>query len=465
MARLMRCQYCGVLQDEPVGAKTCIRCGGELAFETGPRQDERDSYLQVQMELDQVMAPAGENIERYLLVTLRTPAQVPPGQAAQVRSGRPPLNLAAVLDVSGSMSGEKLQNAKSALREALMRLYDGDVLSLVTFDSEVRCPLEPTRVDDHIRSVFNSLLQEIRAGSNTALCRGLELGIEKALSEKKQTNLLLLLSDGLANEGETITDKIAQRARDARGKGLVVSTLGVGDDYNEVLMAALADQGGGHFYHVREASEIGAYLTTELGDVANAAAREVELHLTVPGGVVLMPFSAAYPVKQDGSRVTLAIGYLPCDTELEIPVTIAVPAQQQGTKLAFEGDITYESPAGNRLKNTLNRVTLRIAEKNKFTLRDGVIAPVAERVLQQLKDANVLQYSWALRQSPAAARAEVTTRVSKIRSYAALLGKEREAQEAEDVEAQFDLAASPVAGIAKQAFAAAYSRQRKSKQR
>ena len=382
-----------------------------------------------------------------------------------MQSGRPPIDLAAVLDVSGSMAGEKLQNAKSALREALMRLYDGDVLSLVTFDSQVRCPLEPTQVNDHTRTVLNSLLQEIRAGSNTALCGGLELGIQKALSKKKQTNLLLLLSDGLANEGETDTDKIAQRARGAREIGLTVSTLGVGDDYNEVLMVALADQGGGRFYHVREASEIGAYLTTELGDVANAAAREVELHLRVPSGVVLMPFSAAYPVKQDGNRVSLAIGYLPCDTELEVPVTIAVPAQQQGTKLAFEGEVTYESPAGNKLRTTLNRVTLRIAEQNKFELREGVVVPVAERVLQQLKDVNVLQYSRALRQSPAAAQAEAKTWVSKIRSYAALLGKEREEQETENVQAQFAAVASPAPGAAKQAFAAAYSRQRSSKQK
>ncbi len=464
MARLMRCLYCGVLQDEPAGAKVCIRCGGELVFETGLLPDERDSYVRAQMELDQVMGPAGENVERHLLVTLRTPAQVPPGQAASVQGSHPPIHFTAVLDTSGSMAGDKLQNAKNALRNALMRLLDGDSLSLITFDSQVRCPLEPTPVNDHSRAVLNSLLQEIRAGSNTALCGGLELGIRKALGRKRDTNLILLLSDGLANEGETDTDRIAQRAREARVKGLTVSTLGVGDDYNEVLMVALADQGGGHFYHVQEAGEIDTYLATELGDVANAAARRLELHLRVPAGSVLMPFSAAYPLRQDGSRATLDIGYLPCDTELEVPISVVVASQQPGTRLAFEGDVTYESPAGHALKTTLNRVTLRVAEPNQFRERDGVSAPVAERVLQQLRDASVLQYSRTLRQNPAAAQADATVRMNKLRAYAALLGDERKEQELEQDRNQFAAVASPTPSLSKLAFAATYSRQRRTRQ-
>ena len=107
MAKLMRCPYCGLLQDEPSGVKTCARCGGALEYESQPPGQK--TYIQVQMELDQVAAPPDRNLERYLLVTVRTPREVPSEEAASTDAGRPPLNFTAVLDVSGSMRGEKLR--------------------------------------------------------------------------------------------------------------------------------------------------------------------------------------------------------------------------------------------------------------------------------------------------------------------------------------------------------------------
>src|SRR5512137_2841237 len=95
MANLMRCEYCGLLQDEPVGVKSCSRCGGELSFEKKPKKTGTD-YMGVQMELDQVAAPAGQNVERYLLVTLRTPKEVPPGEMPAATHSRPPINFAGV---------------------------------------------------------------------------------------------------------------------------------------------------------------------------------------------------------------------------------------------------------------------------------------------------------------------------------------------------------------------------------
>ena len=101
MPKLMRCPFCGHLQDEPAGVKECGRCGGGLEYETKPPVGQA-SYLQVQMELDQVAAPAHRNVERHILVTLRTPKEVPAGEMPPSKQ-RPPISFTAVLDVSGSM--------------------------------------------------------------------------------------------------------------------------------------------------------------------------------------------------------------------------------------------------------------------------------------------------------------------------------------------------------------------------
>jgi Ca-activated chloride channel family protein len=458
----MRCLYCGLLQDEPAGVKECARCGGEMEFEKSIPSSSAGSYLYVQMELDQIKAPAGRNIDRYLLVTLRTPAQVPPEQAAPTTSGRPPINFSPVLDVSGSMSGGKLEQAKEAVRQALRHLKEGDALSLVTFSDQARCVLEPSPVNAPIQKVVESALQEIQATGMTALDGGLALGIEKVLQMRRDTNLVLLLSDGQANVGETDLEKVGQRAQKARQQGLVISTLGVGADYNEALMAEIATQGGGRFYHIQTPAQISAYLTGELGEAANLAARGLCLELSLPQGAALVPLSAAYPAEQQGSRVRVTIGDIPCDTELEIPLRLTLFAQQPGARLSVEGSVTYQSPAGKALSAALNRVTVRFIEGQEFTLREGIVIPTAERVVKHLHAASVLNASRVMASSPQTAAQSTHASVEALRNYARLVGTPEAQKVAEALEADVrQMAAAPAA--AKASVAAAYRTSRSSK--
>ena len=462
MARLMRCHFCGTLQDEPKGAKTCVRCGGELGYEAEPGPGESGSYVQVQMELDQVAAPAGRNVERHLLITLRTPDSVPKDQAAPAQTGRAPLGFHAVLDVSGSMSGEKLVNAKEAVRQALHRLHDGDVISLVTFSHEVQTVVEPAVIDQEARRVVLTALDEIRATGTTALCGGLEVGIAKALEKRMDTNLLLLLSDGQANVGETGVEEVGARAQQARQGGLIVSALGVGQDYNEALMVEIATQGGGRFYHVEHAAQIGAYLAGELGEVAALAARDAKLELAIPPGAILMPLSPAYTASQDRQTATVAIGDIPLSSELEIPIRVALPPQRAGTRVSFEGALTYRSPAGNALKTTLNRVTVRVVEETAFAVRDGAVAPVVERVLGYMRSAGVLSAARAMSKSPAEGQQARAASTAVVAEYARLLGEDRAEQELRESRESFDaMRVSPA--MAKQTVSQAYARTRGTK--
>ena len=462
MPQLMRCLYCGLLQDEPAGVKACARCGGELAYEGPPTPDQRASYVSVQMELDQISAPAGRNCDRYLLVTLRTPAQVPAEQAAQTVSGRQPLSFCAILDISGSMQGEKIDQAKHAVRQTLRLLHEGDVFSLVTFSNDVSTAFEPRRVDSQTRRVVESSLQEITAGGMTALDGGLALGLVKLASEQQETSLALLLSDGQANVGETDLEKVGRRGYTARQQGMIVSTLGVGQDYNEALMAEIATQGGGRFYHIQSAGQIVAYLAGELGEVAWLAARETALHLDLPGGATLVPLASAYPAQQGGGQATITIGDIPSDTELEIPMRLTLPAQPVGARLSIEGSLQYRSPAGNLLSSRLNRVTVRFVEQAAFSLQEGVVKPVAERVLEQLKAANVLGVSRAYATSAADGLKQAEVQLAALREYAAKLGEERALYEVEEAQQTLGaIATSPMA--AKTSVAAAFSRQRSSK--
>jgi len=389
------------------------------------------------MEIDQVAAPANLNVERYLLVTIRTPVQVPAEEARPTEVGRAPINFAAVLDVSGSMQGEKLANAKVAVHQAIKYLHEGDIFSLVTFSSQVACPFEPKPVHSGTSQNLERALGEIQATGMTALDGGLELGIAKALIHKQDTNLVLLLSDGQANVGVIDLEVIGQRAFQARQAGMTVSSLGVGLDYNEALLAEIATQGGGRFYHLATPHEIPAYLAGELGEVVALAARDVKIELTIPSGATLVPLTAAYPVQQNGGHALVSVGDIPCDTELEIPLRLALLGQSEGAKLSIEGGISFQSPAGNNLQVMLNRVTIHFVSQAMFSRREGVVAPVVERVLDQMRAVNVLNVARTIAHQPNMAEKQADGLIRSYRSYAELLGEERAEVEAKRVAERF----------------------------
>ena len=460
MPRLMRCKHCGTLQDEPKGAKVCIQCGGELAFENEITQAP-NSYVKAQLELDQVAAPADQIVDRHLIITVETPDAIPRGEQAPTVSGRESLNVVAVLDISGSMGGSKIKSAKEAVRQAVQRLQDGDFFSLVTFSSDVRCPLASKRVDAGFRRVVESALQEIRAGGQTALCGGLEMGIEQALIHTQKTNLILLLSDGQANVGETDVEAVGRRAIDARAKSITVSTLGIGHDYNEALMAEIAIDGGGRFYHIANAAQIAAYLSGELGEMASLAARNATVTLALPAGTGIQPFSSAYLVKGH----TIALGDIPLSTTLEVVVRLLLPPQPAGSRLSIDGELRYTSPADNALATLLNKVTVRYDEVKRFELAAGAVKPVVRRVLGQMQATGILSTARAATRSLDDARQQSGVQLATMHKYASLLGQDQEAEQmlAESQDVLGAMSMSSASPRAKAATFAAMKRQRGTK--
>jgi Ca-activated chloride channel family protein len=424
MPKLMRCLYCGLLQDEPAGVKVCPRCGGELAFELPPPPQQAGSYLEAQMELDQVSAPAGRPVDRHLLVTLRTPVTVPDDQAAPTGRTRPAIHLTAVVDVSGSMRGRKLDQVKVALRQALRHLSEGDWLSLVTFAQDTRRVLKPVRIHGGMHDTVDQAVQALRAGGQTALCAGLELGIRVAGSKRCDTNLVLLLSDGQANVGETDLEAVGLRAYQARQKDITVSTLGVGMDYNEALMVEIATQGGGRYYHVRDASQIVPYLTGELGEASNLAARGTTLHIDVPEGAIVVPLSASYRVELSDRVARVAVGDIACDVDMEVSMRLTLRGEQADARVSIEGEVHYESPAGHSLAARLNRVTVRFVGDSLFELGEGVAAPVAAKIARHLHAAQVLDISRTMTKDRAMGRQKAARGRDALHEYAERLGKE-----------------------------------------
>jgi len=166
-------------------------------------------------------------------------------------------------------------------------------------------------------------------------------------------------------------------------------------------------------------------------------------------------------VQSDGEAIVSA-GDIPYDTELEIPLRLALVGGRAGSKLSIEGRLTFRSPAGHELETLLNRVSVRFMAKGKFDLREGVVAPVVEHVLLQMRAASVLGLARSIARKPEEREQRARISLESMRDYASLLGDERAEQEVMRIEERFyDLNASPVSS--KNAVADAFYTQRSSK--
>ena len=459
MKRLMRCLFCGLLQDEPEGVKQCQRCGGELVFEEGPGPQESGSYLEAQMELDQVNAPPGQMVDRHLLISIRTPEKVPDAFLAKTDTGRPPLAFNVVLDVSGSMHGVKIENTKQALRMAARMLWDGDALAMTVFSDEAKIMLPPVPFNEKTRRVFESIVDELRPGGMTALHGGLVLGLKQAQKMQSDNNLTLLLSDGQANVGETDLERIGQLAGEGAAGGLVVSTLGVGMDYNEVLMTEIATQGKGRFYHVGAPAEIPPIMTGELGEAADMAARDVKIHIQLPKGAALIPLSPSYKCEINEGEAVVSVGDIPIDLEVEIPLRLTLFSGKEGERLGIDGEIKYAAPSGDYVQREINRVTVRFIKEKDYKKALGVVKPVAERVARQMHATQVLNYSRAYSQADEEQIKAVEQSRTRFEEYLNLLDEDVQEELHEEVERDLFSVRSG-SPMAKNAVYSAYQTQR-----
>src|ERR1044071_707415 len=203
---------------------------------------------------------------------------------------RAPMNLAVVLDRSGSMEGAKIEKARQAAAMAVDKLADDDIFSLVTYDTETDLLIPPERVGnrDH-REDLKARIHRIQPGGSTALHAGVVLGAKQVrrFFEKERVNRIILLSDGLANVGPSSASDLARLGRELRGEGIAVSTIGLGDDYNEDLMTGVAEAGNANHYYVKDAEKLPGIFAQELGAARSLLARSIVIRIEAPDGVHL----------------------------------------------------------------------------------------------------------------------------------------------------------------------------------
>jgi Ca-activated chloride channel family protein len=223
---------------------------------------------------------------------------------------RQPLNLSLALDRSGSMGGEKITRAREAALLVARRLWPEDAVSVVAFGSRVETVVAP-----HTGADRSELPRRI-AGIEIEGCTNLSGGWLKARDHVAQKfragriNRILLLTDGMANEGITDPAQLTALCRAAAAGGITTTTIGFGQDYDERILTALAEAGGGHTYYIEEPDQAPGVFAEEIEGLLSLAAQNITVRLQAAPGVEFVAVRHAYPAHQEGEALAVELGDL-----------------------------------------------------------------------------------------------------------------------------------------------------------
>jgi Ca-activated chloride channel family protein len=287
-----------------------------------------------------------------------------------VMPGRPPLNVAIVLDKSGSMASySKMENAKAGAIEIVERLTREDVLSLVVYDDRPHLVIAAQPVRDKDRLI--GIISEISAGGSTALYGGVTLGADQVRRNVswEYVNRVILLSDGLANVGPQSTQELAYLGRSLGDEGITVTTIGVGLDYNEDLMTALAATSGGNSYFASTGRELPRIFAEEIGEAMTVAARDVRIRVYCPDqvrpvGIIGREGSIS------GQTMSVTVGELYRKNDKFALFEVEVPRNKAGKKLEIaQVTVEYSDPYTNQ-RMVDNRTVMITYDESQEVVRE-----------------------------------------------------------------------------------------------
>ncbi|MDC0712121.1 VWA domain-containing protein [Stigmatella sp. ncwal1] len=198
---------------------------------------------------------------------------------------RVPVNVALVIDRSGSMRGQKLEDAKRAARTFINRVSAEDRVALVHYGTDVTV-FPSTLATSEAREQMHVFVNAIEDSGSTHISGGLEAAAQQLrdITGQFRVSRIILLSDGQPTAGLTREEQLTGLARTLRSQGMAVSALGVGEDFNENLMQGIADQGGGFSGFLRS-DQLAEVFTRELEQATGTVARAVEVRLDLPPSV------------------------------------------------------------------------------------------------------------------------------------------------------------------------------------
>jgi Ca-activated chloride channel family protein len=325
---------------------------------------------------------AGREHTMDVLVRIKSPEM----ETAGVK--RPDLNLCVVLDRSGSMSGNKMNEAKQATKTCIDNMLPTDRLGCVTFDDHIEVLFPNQAVTDKGR--LRNLVDRIVLGGSTALHGGWVKGGLEVTNEFKPdaVNRVLLVTDGQANVGECNHQVLCHQARELNARGVSTTTIGIGADFNEDLLIPMAEAGGGNSWHVKTPEDMVRIFDVELQGLVAQFGHTVTLGLKAPSGVEILDVINDFEKTPDGRHI---LPNLTAANDLDVVVRLRISERAEGildsavdVNLSFIGQ---SSGVPERVEANLSLEMVSAEEAAKET--ENAVAAEASLLLNNARDRRV----------------------------------------------------------------------------
>ena len=343
-----------------------------LALAT-PLSVHAGELVELDTRLSQGVLKQNESQKVYLRIGIK-------GRPLPQDRERNPINVALVIDRSGSMKGSKIVKAREAAKMAINRLGGRDAASVIVFDNRVDTLVSARRVFDH--SLFKSRIDTVRTGGQTAIFAAVKAAARQLRTYKRagQPSRVILLSDGQANVGPRRAFDFAELGRLLGGEGISVTTIGLGRGYNEDLMSQLASASDGNHAFARTGDDLTRIFNEEFDDVLSVAAHDIEVIIETRGGVTpLRTLGRRGDISANRTRIKLNQVYSTSEFSLQLELRIASDIAVGDVELA-NVTVRYTAPDGTRRSVQAN-VTGRFSS-NEREVTASVDPKVMEPILE-----------------------------------------------------------------------------------
>ena len=343
----------------------------------------------IQSELSSPVVLVNDQSPNYLKVSLKGF----PVKATE----RPPLNLALVVDRSGSMSGDRIEKAREAAIMAVEVLGENDTLSIIAYDSGVDVIVPATKIKNK-KEIIQKINKQLTPRGATALFAGLSKGIGEASKnlDPNKVNRIILLSDGQANVGPTSTKELSELAKIAAQKGIAVSTFGIGNDYNEDLMTAISNYSDGNHAYVANVQDLELIMEKEFKDSMSVAAQNFEIIIELKEG--------AKPIRllgRDGeirdNKITVNMNQVYANQEKHVLLELEPMAGSlDEEKLLANVDVRYTNAVTKQAQEYKMPVNISYTDSQEFVAdsvqEDVLVESIVQKIaMDQEKAAELIQ--------------------------------------------------------------------------
>ncbi|HMY16595.1 MAG TPA: VWA domain-containing protein [Polyangium sp.] len=348
-----------------------------------------------------------------------------------------PVNLSIVIDRSGSMKGTRLRNAINAAIGAVERLKDGDMVSVVTFDTRTQVVVPSSVIGPSTRGSVVAAISGIQLGGDTCLSCGIETGIaEMGLTGATDGRIgrMIVLSDGDANHGLRDIPGFRSLAQRARDKNISISTVGVDVDYNERILSAISVESNGRHYFVENDAALQRIFEGEAESLTQAVASGAEVDVELAPGVELdRVFDRTF--RRNGNHITVPLGTFSNGDVKTILMKVRLPTSSSDSVAVANVDMRYRDLVKNEDGHCTGKLGVALVDSGASDL-DGVVAGRVNRseTAATLKEANQLFAQGKFEE----ARRKIQSRETVLRDTAEKAKSAAPASRAADVAKDFD---------------------------